>query len=134
MRTLALRFPRLRATARRRPGRAKRRTMTARPRRPVRFVLPAKRTFAPRTGLPREVTRKRMRVRRPARRRRGATRMRIRGLPVPPRAPLPEPVPAPPASGHLFTTSPPAVRATVWLGGGAAPRSIIASKAVNAVR
>jgi hypothetical protein len=38
------------------------------------------------------------------------------------------------ASGQALATSPPAVRATVWLGGGAAPRSIHASKAANAVR
>ena len=74
-----------------------------------------------------------MRVRRPARTRRGATRMRIRGL-ASAAAARAGAACAPPASGQRLTTSPPAVRATVWLGGGAAPRSIIASKAVNAAR
>jgi hypothetical protein len=43
-------------------------------------------------------------------------------------------VQAPPIVAHRFATSPPAVRATVWSGGRAAPRSIIASKATNAAR
>src|SRR5215218_6887780 len=125
MRTVAVRLPRLRTTARRRPGRTGRRIITARPRRPVRFVFPSKRTFAPRTGRPREVIRNRNRVRRPERTRRGFTRTRIRGFDLP-RAPefesaLPPAPPAAPASGQRLTTSPPAVRATVWLGGGGVP-------------
>lgn len=65
----------------------------------------------------------RKRVRRPARARRGRTRRTRRGLAL-----------AAARSGQWFATPPPAVRGTVWSGGGAAPCSTIASKATNALR